>query len=108
MALPTMTQEQRKANLEKAAETRAERAKLRAKLKASEIGLAELFATDTVAAQKMRVKSALTAIPGIGKTTADKMMAEARIHSQGNRRIQGLGDRQREKLIELTEHVRRG
>lgn len=102
MSLPTMTSEQRQAALDKAAATRAERAQLRAKLKSGEMTLAELFEVETPAAQKMRVKSALTAVPGIGAVTADRIMAAARVRGDGKRRIQGLGARQREKIVELV------
>ncbi len=75
MALPQLTDEQRKQALEKAAAARHARAELREQIKKGEKSL-----------------------PGYGKAKAAKIMEELGISA--TRRVQGLGVRQREQLLE--------
>ncbi|GLY76171.1 integration host factor, actinobacterial type [Actinoallomurus iriomotensis] len=96
MALPTMTPEQRQAALEKAAEARAARTAMLNEVKAGKLSLAAVLGRDDDTAKKTRVSQLLRALPGVGKVSAEKAMADAGI--EANRRVGGLGARQREAL----------
>lgn len=72
--LPKMTDEQRKAALERSAEARRERMEF------------------------------LMCIPGIGKAKADDIMRKLGIAE--NRRVQGLGSRQLEGIVELVAKLK--
>lgn len=50
------------------------------------------------ALQRAKVHTVLTTLPGVGKATADRALAEAGV-AEG-RRVKGLGDRQRKALAE--------
>ena len=98
---PSLSPEQRQAALEKAAAARRQRAELKEKLKMGSMTLKELLdqaARDEVVG-KMKVLSVLESLPGLGKVKARRLMEEVGISE--TRRIQGLGDKQREKLFEL-------
>ena len=99
MALPQLTPEQRAAALEKAAAARQARAKLREQIKKGDISFAEVMkqSADPVVA-RMKVSTLLESLPGFGKAKAHKIMAELEISE--SRRVQGLGARQREQLLE--------
>ena len=85
MALPKMTDEQRAEALKKAAETRARRAEVKEQIKAG----------------KMRVKQFIAAFPGYGKARTEALMEEIGIDEK--RRLAGLGDRQKDALIEALD-----
>lgn len=98
MALPTLTPEQRAAALEKAAAARKARAELKERLKRNGTSLAEVLAageTDDVVG-KMKVSEVLEALPGVGKVRAAKIME--RLEIAANRRVRGLGAKQRSAL----------
>lgn len=99
MALPNLSPEDRAKALAKAAEARQKRAELRAKIKAGELSFAEVMkrADDPVIA-RMKVSTLLESLPGFGRARAAKLMAELKISD--SRRVQGLGARQREELME--------
>jgi DNA uptake protein ComE-like DNA-binding protein len=99
MALPNLTPEQRAAALAKAAEARQKRAELREKIKSGKMSFADVMkkADDNVVA-RMKVSTLLESLPGYGKAKAGKIMEELGI--SGSRRVQGLGARQREQLME--------
>jgi hypothetical protein len=97
---PSLSPEQRLAALEKAAIARRARAELKEKLKMGSTSLEELFAqsaSDEIIG-KMKVLSVLESLPGVGKVKARRLMEEIGISE--TRRIQGLGDQQRKKLLE--------
>ena len=98
MALPQLTDEQRKAALEKAAAARHARAELREKIKQGEVSLEEVLNSDDPIANRMKVTALIESLPGYGKAKAAKIMDELGISS--TRRVKGLGARQREQLIE--------
>ena len=98
MALPQLTDEQRKAALEKAAAARHERAELREKIKKGEISLEEVLDSDDSIASRMKVSALIESLPGYGKAKAAKIMDELGISA--TRRVKGLGARQREQLLE--------
>ena len=98
MALPTLTEEQRRQALEKAAAARRKRAELKAELKSGRTSLKQLLGRadeDTVA--KMKVSSVLEALPGVGKVRARKIMEKLDISA--TRRVRGLGAKQRDALV---------
>ncbi|MGH9170351.1 MAG: integration host factor, actinobacterial type [Acidimicrobiales bacterium] len=100
---PSLSPEQRQAALEKAAAVRRARAELKDHLKSGRVSLKELLAKadsdETVG--KMKVLAALEALPGTGKVKARRMMEAIGISD--TRRLQGLGAKQRESLLEAAE-----
>lgn len=98
MALPQLTDEQRKEALEKAAQARHERAELREKIKSGKVILEEVLDSDDPIANRMKVSALIESLPGYGKAKAAKIMDELGISA--SRRVKGLGARQREQLIE--------
>lgn len=98
MALPTLTDEQRKAALEKAAQARHARAELREKVKTGKVSLKEVLDSTDPIAERMKVSDLIESLPGYGKAKAAKIMDELGISA--TRRVKGLGARQREQLLE--------
>ena len=100
MALPFLTPEQRTAALEKAAASRRERAELKARLKQSNVSLAQVIAEGATndAIGKMRVIALLESMPGVGKVKAAAVMEKVGIAN--SRRIRGLGAKQIAALLE--------
>jgi signal recognition particle GTPase len=98
MPLPQLTDEQRKAALEKAAAARHARAELRDKIKKGEITLEEVLDSEDPIAARMKVSALIESLPGYGKAKAAKIMNELGISP--TRRVKGLGARQREQLLE--------
>lgn len=98
MPLPTLTDEQRKEALAKAAEARRRRAELKDKLKRSDVSLRDVLTTqgDDVVG-KMKVSSVLESLPGVGKVRARKIMERLEISS--TRRVRGLGAKQKDALL---------
>ena len=97
MALPQLTDEQRKAALEKAAAARHARAELREKIKKGETTLKDVLESDDPIASRMKVSALIESLPGYGKAKATKIMDELGISS--TRHVKGLGARQREQLL---------
>ena len=97
---PTLTPEQRQAALDKAAAARRERAELKEKLKMGSVNLRELLnlADNNEVVAKMKVLAVLESLPGVGKDKARRTMDEIGISE--TRRVRGLGDQQRSKLLE--------
>ncbi|CAB0800300.1 integration host factor [Corynebacterium diphtheriae] len=100
MALPKLTDEQRKEALAKAAEARKARAELKEQLKRSDITLKEVLdkASSDEIIGKTKVSALLEALPKVGKVKAKEIMEELEIAQ--TRRLRGLGDRQRRALLE--------
>ena len=98
MALPQLTDEQRKAALEKAAAARHARAELREKIKNGDVTLEEVLDSDDPIASRLKVSALIESLPGYGKAKAAKVMNDLGISA--TRRVKGLGARQREQLIE--------
>lgn len=96
---PKLTPEQRAAALAKAAEARRVRAETKELLKTGSLSLSELFRkaeTDPILAG-IKVERLIAAMPGMGKVKAMRLMESVGIAD--NRRLRGLGDRQREALL---------
>lgn len=109
MALPSLTAEQRAAALEKAAAARQARADVKARLKASDLTLADVLqsATSDEVLAKLRVVDLLQAMPGVGTVRAHEIMQ--RIGIAESRRLRGLGAKQVSALLaEFAERSDRG
>ena len=99
MALPQLSDEQRKEALAKAAEARKARAALREQIKNGKKTVADILAdVDDPVVARMRVSMLIESLPGYGKAKAAKLMEELDISA--SRRIKGLGTRQRDELLE--------
>jgi DNA uptake protein ComE-like DNA-binding protein len=99
MALPHLTEADRKKALEKAAQARQERALLRQEIKSGAKSFAVVMASsDDPVVARMKVSTLLESLPGFGKAKAAKIMDELQISP--SRRVQGLGARQRELLMQ--------
>lgn len=100
MALPKLTDEQRKEALAKAAEARKARAELKENLKRGDTNLKDVLdkaQTDEIIG-KTKVSALLGALPKVGKVKAKEIMEELEIAQ--TRRLRGLGERQRSALLE--------
>ena len=97
--LPPMSDEQRADALAKAGAARRQRAEMKALLKTGSLTLAEVFAQadhdDVVAGTK--VYPLLASLPHMGKSKAQRLMEDLGIAE--NRKIRGLGRRQRDDLL---------
>lgn len=99
MALPKLTLEEKRKALEKAQQMRSQRAAIREDLKAGRVTLRDVLAnSDDEVVGRMRVAYLLQSLPQVGKVTSRKIMDEIGIHE--NRRVQGLGKRQIDALLE--------
>jgi signal recognition particle GTPase len=96
---PQLTDEQRRAALEKAAEARRVRAETKELLKTGSLTFPELM--EQVESDELlgglKVERVIAAMPGLGKIKAKRMMESLGIAE--NRRLRGLGDRQKEALL---------
>ncbi|NLJ54230.1 MAG: 30S ribosomal protein S13 [Intrasporangiaceae bacterium] len=99
MTLPPLTPEQRAAALERAAEARRERARIKARLKSSGESIEQVIAAgrDNDAIGKMRVSALLESMPGVGRVRARQIMDEVGIAQ--SRRVRGLGQNQTAALV---------
>jgi hypothetical protein len=98
MAIPELTDEQRREALAKAAEARREKAGLLHSLKDGRVTLSEVL--DDPRAERIRVEALVRALPGYGRARSQRLMNELGIaHS---RRVRGLGVRQRRALLEAV------
>jgi hypothetical protein len=82
----------------KAAEARAARADIKARLKMGSMSLSEALDSDDRNVAKLKVVSMLESLPGVGKVKARRVMEEIGIAD--NRRVQGLGAQQRAALLD--------
>jgi hypothetical protein len=95
---PQLTPEQRAAALAKAAEARAARAEIKARLKMGSLSLKDALEASDDNIGKLKVVSLLESLPGVGKVKARRVMDDIGIAD--NRRVQGLGAQQRAALLE--------
>ncbi|WP_086824577.1 MULTISPECIES: integration host factor, actinobacterial type [Allokutzneria] len=99
MPLPTMTPEQQAQALAKAQQARAARSALTKELKEGSLTLPQVLAkadSDDVV-RKTKVLALVKALPGIGAVRAARALEAAGIPE--NRRVGGLGERQRASLL---------
>ncbi len=99
LALPTLTPEQRAEALAKAAEARKARSELLANIKSGKESIDAVLnrAKEDKTVGKTKVTQLLKAVPGLGQVKVMALMEQAGIDP--DRRAAGLGDRQREALI---------
>jgi hypothetical protein len=94
-----MTDEQRAAALERAAEARRVRAEVKQLLKTGSLTLEDVFARaeqdDLVGG--IKVSSLVVSMPHMGKIKTKRLLEDLRIAE--NRRLRGLTDRQRRDLL---------
>lgn len=90
--------EQRRKNIALAMEARKERATVKARVASGEIGVADVLAMDSKAVRRMTVISLLAARKGCSKRGALRLMQSIGISEE--RRVGGLGSRQRERLLD--------
>jgi hypothetical protein len=101
MPPPELDPAQRRAALEQAAVARRTRAEVKARLKAGELSLAQVLASDDEAVRNLRVSELLAALPRMGPRTAATRME--RLDIAPSRRVRGLGARQRQRLLAAFE-----
>jgi predicted metalloprotease len=100
MSVPELSDDARRAALEKAATARRIRAEVKQQLRDGTITLADVIARaehDEIIG-KTKVSAILESLPRIGKKTARTTMEKLEISE--SRRLRGLGERQRERLLE--------
>ena len=98
MALPNLSDAERRAALKKAAEARQARAELKRRLKGGKVSLREVLSkSDDPIVGRMKVGNLLESLPGVGKARASKKMKDLDISP--TRRVQGLGSNQRQNLL---------
>ncbi len=103
MALPTLTPAQRHAALTKAAHVRKQRADIRTQLRKRKLTLADVFTMANQGDEVVRgarIAYVLASLPRITAVEAQDLMAGHGIPP--NRRVGGLGPRQREALLRDT------
>lgn len=103
MALPTLTPEQRAQALAKAAEARKARSELLASIKSGERSIDKVLskAKEDKTIGKTKVTQLLKAVPGLGAVKVAALLEQAGIDP--DRRAAGLGDRQREALLDALK-----
>lgn len=97
--LPEVTEEQRTEALAKAAAARRQRAEMKELLRTGSLTLAEVFEkaeTDDIVAGT-KIVAILQSMPGLGKIGTKRLLEQLDIAD--NRRVRGLGSRQREALL---------
>jgi len=99
-ALPTLTPEQRADALAKAQAARKKRSELLASVKAGKTSIAQVLAKTDDITKKTKVAQVIKAMPGYGPAKAAAVMEEAGIDD--NRRVGGLGEQQRKKLLDAV------
>ena len=93
---PSLTSEERRAALQKAAAHRRVRAEFKQEVRSGKRNWREALESKDVAIQKMRVKELIESLPGFGTIRAIAVLDKAGISH--TRRVQGLGVSQRERL----------
>lgn len=104
---PSLTDEQRRQALAKAAEARKRRAAIKEDLRGGRLTLEALLKRkDDDVVGKMKISTALEALPGVGKVRAERILDRLNLYAEGpdgtrkySRRLRGLGAKQRESLL---------
>lgn len=94
--LPQLTEEERSAALKKAMEVRFERAAALKALKSGETPVSD--AIEMPIMQRVKVSKFIASCPGFGKALTERVMMDIGIAA--NRRVGGLGVRQKSVLLE--------
>ncbi|MCP4304449.1 MAG: integration host factor [bacterium] len=100
MPAPKMTDEQRAAALARAGEARRVRAEVKQLLKTGSLSLEDVFerAEENDLIAGIKVSAVVVSMPHMGKIKAKRLLEELGIAE--NRRLRGLGPRQKEALLE--------
>lgn len=98
---PRLSNEERRAALQKAAHSRKIRAQFKADVKQRKRSWFEAFQHQDEAIRKMRVKELLLSLPGFGEIRASNVMERAGISL--SRRVQGVGKSQYESLLKILK-----
>lgn len=100
MTPPQLTAEQRAKALKKAALARQKRAEIKQLLKSGSLSLGDLYekAENDPIVAGIKVSAVLSSLPRVGKVKSKRIMEDLSIAD--NRRLRGLGDRQRAALLE--------
>ncbi len=100
---PPLSDEQRRAALEKAAEARRVRAQLKADLQAGTATLSDVFAraADDKVVADTKILTVLESLPNIGKVRSRRTLEELKISAR--QRVRGVGQNQRDALVERFE-----
>ncbi|MFJ8589680.1 integration host factor, actinobacterial type [Streptomyces sp. NPDC093595] len=99
-AIPQLSDQQRRAALDKALAARRERAEVREALKQGRLSLSEALTSDSEAMRKMPVRTLLASLPHVGQARAQRLLTQLGIAP--SRRLRGLGPRQRQRLLEWS------
>jgi len=99
MAAPKMTDEQRAAALKRAGEARRVRAEIKQLLKTGSLSLPDVFerAEEDDLVGGIKVSALVVSMPHMGKIKAKRLLEDLGIAE--NRRLRGLGSRQKEALL---------
>ena len=101
MPLPSMSPEQLETARVKAAEARRAQSEIIAKIKSGQVPQADVLAGSDTAAARIRVRRAVQALPGVGPARTASALEAAGIAE--NRRVGGITDGQRERLLNALE-----
>jgi hypothetical protein len=103
MSVPQLGPDERRAALAKASEVRRIRAELKQMLKSGEVTMRQVLdrTETTEALGRMKVSEVIASMPDYGPVTTRRLME--RLDIAPTRRLQGLGPRQREALLEVFE-----
>lgn len=101
MVLKDLTPAERQAARQKALDARTARAKIKTEFANASMSLKQVFerADTDEAVARMRTIDLLTSLKGIGEIRAQSIMEQCDISP--NRRLRGLGHRQRTALIQI-------
>ena len=98
---PYANEEGRRIAQQKSVEARSARAKLRAQMRTGDVALADLRGrVEDPVVGRMTIRSALTAVKGIGVLRA--ITIEEAVGVTQTKRLRGLGPRQWDALLELV------
>ncbi|HHC07122.1 MAG TPA: integration host factor [Actinobacteria bacterium] len=100
MPVPDVTDDQRRRALERAAEARRRRAEIKSLLSTGSLTLREVLerAEEDEILAGTKIGAIVGSLPGMGKVKTKRLLAELGIAE--NRRLRGLGSRQREALLD--------
>lgn len=98
-SVPTLTDEERKAALDKALEARKKRSLALKELKQRKVSLEDLLNTQDECLRRIKIYDLLRVYKGIGNTKARKILKE--LHIAETRRIAGLGKHQHAALLDF-------
>lgn len=98
-SVPTLTDEERMAALDKAIEARKKRSSALQELRQGKISLKDLLNTQDECLRRIKIYDLLRVYKGIGSAKARKIMKE--LHIAETRRIAGLGKHQHAALLDF-------